>query len=87
MYKYRTNYKGTLYEVSGRDKNLLISIYENMDTIAYKEEWEAFWKDKYNIEPMNEFSSNRKFLWSLEENKWCYTDMHNVEVYPDQKTI
>ncbi|GFE72243.1 hypothetical protein [Chroococcus sp. FPU101] len=87
MSKYQTYYQNKVIEVTGREKNLLRAIYERMDAIAASQEWEAFWKDKYNTNPMNDWSRNRKFLWQREEDKWCYTDLDDVEIYLDSKTV
>jgi hypothetical protein len=73
--------KGNIYEVNGRDKNLLIKIYESIDSIASNEEWESFWKETYKVKPMDDYSNNRKFLWSLKNKKWLYTDMSKVNIY------
>lgn len=78
--------QGNIYQVTGREKNLLLSIYAEIDHIAMDEKWDGFWLDKYKLEPMNEYSSNRKFLWTLNENKWLYTDMR-MEVEPSSEVI
>jgi hypothetical protein len=74
------NAKGEFISVNGREKNLLLSIYGCLDIIAESEEWEDFWKKEYNIDPPGEYSSNRKVLWILEDKKWVYPDMHEVDI-------
>ena len=75
-----------IYQVTGREKNLLLSIYAEIDDIAMDEEWDDFWLDTHKLEPMNEYSSNRKFLWTREENKWLYTDM-KIDVETSSEVI
>jgi hypothetical protein len=83
MSAYTTKDKdGSLVTISGREKNLLISVYQIIDSIASEPEWEIYWKQKYAVQPVNEFSNSRKLLWITEEHKWLYTDMHKVNVYP-----
>lgn len=78
--------KGNIYQVTGREKNLLLSIYTEIDHIAMDKKWDSFWLDKYKLKPMNEYSSNRKFLWTRDENKWLYTDMR-MEVEASSEVI
>lgn len=88
MSTYETTDKnGDRVSVSGRDKNILLSIYTWLDSIASNEEWEEFWLKNYEVQTPGEFSSNRKILWIREDNKWFYTDMHEVHVYPTTEAI
>jgi hypothetical protein len=78
--------QGNIYQVTGREKNLLLSIYAEIDCIAMDEKWDDFWLDTHKLKPMNEYSSNRKFLWVQEENKWLYTDIR-MEIQPSSEVI
>ncbi|MCX5964822.1 MAG: hypothetical protein NT070_17300 [Cyanobacteria bacterium] len=78
--------QGNIYQVTDREKSLLLSIYEEIDDIAMDEEWNDFWSDAHKLEPMNEYSNNRKFLWTREENKWLYTDME-IEIEPSSEVV
>lgn len=78
--------QGNIYQVTGREKNLLLSIYAEIDAIAMDEKWDTFWLETHKLKPMNEYSSNRKFLWIREENKWLYTDMR-IDVEPSSEVI
>jgi len=78
--------QGNIYQVTGREKNLLLSIYAEIDGIAMDEKWDDFWLGTHKLEPMNDYSSNRKFLWIREEKKWLYTDMR-MEVEPSSEVI
>lgn len=78
--------QGNIYQVTGREKNLLLSIYAEIDDIAMDEEWDDFWLDTHKLKPMNEYSSNRKFLWIREENKWLYTDMR-IDAEPSSEVL
>jgi|688.fasta_scaffold322395_2 hypothetical protein len=78
--------QGNIYQVTGREKNLLLAIYAEIDHIAMDEKWNDFWFATYKLKPMNDYSSNRKFLWIKEENKWVYTDM-KMEVEPSSEVI
>ncbi len=78
--------QGNIYQVTDREKSLLLSIYAEIDDIAMDEEWNNYWSDAYKLESMNEYSNNRKFLWTREENKWLYTDME-IEIEPSSEVV
>jgi hypothetical protein len=88
MPTYRTkDSQGNIYEINVRDKNLLIQVYQSIDDIASSPKWGFFWKEKYKIKPMSNFSNNRKFLWIGEERRWVYTDMSKIDITITNETI
>lgn len=78
---------GKVININGREKNILLSIYQTLDSIALRPEWEDFWTQTYAVKPPSNFSNNRKLLWISEERRWLYTDMHEVDVCLSNETI
>lgn len=59
--------------VNGRDRNLIEKVYNRIDDVARRSNWDSYWIEK-GLESPTDFTPNRKFIHDGKE--WTYGSPH-----------
>lgn len=73
--------------ISGQAKNQLLNVFGRVKHIAATDKWVSFWQEQYDAPLPGEYDSWRKLLWIREEERWCFTDITTVMLYPSNEHV